>query len=118
MKYVCLGYFDEAEWKRREASERDELIAACRAYDAELRATGHWAGGSALESPRNAVTLRHGDGRVLVTDGPYAETKEQVGGILYLEARDLNEAIQIMSRHPGIHIGSFEIRAVGSTDGG
>lgn len=112
MKYVCLGYFDETEWSKREQQERDALVAACRAYDEELRESGHWAGGSALETAGNAVTLRRGDGRVLVTDGPYSETKEQIGGILYLEARDLNEAIQLISRHPGVRIGPFEIRAV------
>lgn len=112
MRYVCLGYFDEAEWNRRDAREREALIAACRAYDEELRAAGHWAGGAALQSAGNAVTLRHGDGRVVVTDGPYAETKEQIGGVLYLDARDLNEAIQLMSRHPGVCVGPFEIRAI------
>jgi hypothetical protein len=58
------------------------------------------------------VTLRYGDGGVLVTDGPYAQTKEQIGGILYLEARDLNEAIQLVSRHPGVRIGPWEIRPI------
>jgi len=112
VKYVCLGYFDETEWSKREAHERDTLVAACYAFDEELRRSGHWAGGEALQSASNAVTLRHSDGRVLVTDGPYSETKEQIGGVLYLEARDLNEAIQIMSRHPGVRIGPFEIRPV------
>lgn len=111
MRYVCLGYFDETEWSKRAADERDALVAACHAYDEELRKAGHWAGGAALQSASNAVTLRRGEGRVLVTDGPYSETKEQIGGILYLEARDLNEAIQLMSRHPGVRIGPFEIRA-------
>ena len=115
MKYVCLGYFDDNEWSKLADSEREALIAACRAYDEELRRTGHWAGGEALQSAREAVTLRRGDGRVLVTDGPYSETKEQIGGILHLEARDLNEAIQLMARHPGVRIGPFEIRAVDAT---
>lgn len=116
MKYICLGYFDETEWNKLERQARDALVAACRAYDEELKRSGHWAGGEALQSARNAVTLRHGDGRVLVTDGPFPETKEQIGGILYLEARDLNEAIQLMSRHPGVRVGPFEIRAVDPAD--
>ena len=67
--------------------------------------------GEALQGPRNAATLRWQDGKVMVTDGPYAETKEQIGGILLLEARDLNHAIQLMSKHPGVRLGGpFEIR--------
>jgi hypothetical protein len=63
-----------------------------------------------LQSARNAVTLRAQGGKVLVTDGPYAETKEQLGGMLILEAKDLNHAIQLMSKHPGVRGGPFEIR--------
>jgi hypothetical protein len=69
-------------------------------------------GGEALQSARNATTLRYRNGRVSVTDGPYAETKEQLGGILILEATDLNHAIQLMSKHPGVKAGPFEIRPV------
>jgi hypothetical protein len=67
-----------------------------------LRNKGHFAGGEALQSANTAKTLRWRDGKVTVTDGPYAETKEQLGGILVLEARDLNHAIELMSRHPGV----------------
>jgi hypothetical protein len=112
VKYACLGYIDEKEWNTLGAAERDALVGACRAYDEELRRAGHWAGGDALQAAQQAVTLRYGDGRVLVTDGLHSETKEQIGGILYLEARDLNEAIQLVSRHPGVRIGPFEIRPV------
>ena len=62
--------------------------------------------------PRNATTLRFHNGKVMITDGPYAETKEQLGGILLLEAKDLNHAIQLMSKHPGVHIGAFEVRPI------
>jgi hypothetical protein len=82
----------------------------CFAYDEELRRGGHFVGGEALQDARNAATLKFRDGAVTVTDGPFAETKEQLGGILFLEARDLNEAIQLMSRHPGVRMGPFEIR--------
>jgi hypothetical protein len=112
VKYVCLGYFDANEWNTLGAVERDALVAECRAFDEELRRAGRWAGGDVLQTARNAVTLRYGDGGVLVTDGPYAQTKEQIGGILYLEARDLNEAIQLVSRHPGVRIGPWEIRPI------
>jgi len=112
MKYVCLGYIDQSLWDRVPETERDTVMDGCFAYDEELRRGGHFAGGEALQDPRNATTLRFRDGAVTVTDGPFAETKEQIGGILFLEARDLNEAIQLMSRHPGVRVGPFEIRPV------
>jgi hypothetical protein len=110
MKYVCLGYIDHARFDALPEHERSALIDRCFAYDDELRRRGHFAGGEALQDARNAATLRFRDGAVSVTDGPFAETKEQLGGILFLEARDLNEAIQLMSQHPGVRIGPFEIR--------
>ncbi|HEY3517683.1 MAG TPA: YciI family protein [Gammaproteobacteria bacterium] len=112
MKYVCLGYIDQSLWDRVPETERNAVMDGCLAYDDELRRGGHFAGGEALQDPRNAMTLRFRDGAVTVTDGPFAETKEQIGGILFLEARDLNEAIQLMSRHPGVRVGPFEIRPV------
>jgi hypothetical protein len=112
MKFICLGYFDETQWEAMSDSERTALMDACFAYDDELRRNGHSPGGDALQSPRNATTLRYRNGRVTVTDGPYAETKEQLGGILILEARDAKEAIELLSKHPGVKIGPFEIRAV------
>ena len=112
MKYVCLGYFDEARWDRLTESERSAIMDRCLAYDDELRRGGHFAGGEILQGPRNSATVRFRDGAVTVTDGPFAETKEQIGGILFLEARDLNEAIQLVSRHPGVRVGPFEIRPI------
>jgi hypothetical protein len=112
MKYVCLGYFDEKKWGTLSEGERNALMDECFAYDDVLREGGHVVGGEALQSARNATTLRYGNGKVSVTDGPYAETKEQLGGILILEATDLNHAIQLMSRHPGVKVGPFEIRPV------
>lgn len=79
-------------------------------YDDVLRKKGHFAAGEALQSANTATTLRWKEGKVSVTDGPYTETKEQLGGILVLEARDLNHAIQLMSQHPGVKAGPFEIR--------
>ena len=110
MKYVCLGYIDNTSFDSLPERERHALVDQCFAYDDELRRRGHFAGGEALQDARNAATLRFRDGQVTVTDGPFAETREQIGGILFLEARDLNEAIQIMSRHPGVRMGPFEIR--------
>ncbi|HWS15614.1 MAG TPA: YciI family protein [Candidatus Methylomirabilis sp.] len=112
MKYICLGYFDEKRWEVLSEGERSALMDECFAYDDVLRKDGHFAGGDALQSPRNASTVRWKNGKVSVTDGPYAETREQLGGILVLEARDLNHAIQLISKHPGVKVGPFEIRQV------
>jgi hypothetical protein len=112
MKYICLGYIEENKWETMSETEREAMLDECFNYDDLLRKNGHFAGGQALQSPRNATTLRWQGGKVLVTDGPYAETKEQLGGILVLEATDLNHAIQLMSKHPGVKAGPFEIRPV------
>jgi hypothetical protein len=111
MKYICLGYYDEQQWETMSERERNALMDACFAYDDVLRKNGHFVGGEALQSARDATTLRWKDGKVLITDGPYAETKELLGGILVLEARDLNQAIELMSKHPGVQAGPFEIRS-------
>jgi len=111
MKYICLGYTEEEKWDTMSESERNAMMEECFAYDDVLRKNGHFIGGEALQSGKNAVTLRWQDGKVSVTDGPYAETKEQLGGILLLEAKDLNHAIGLMSKHPGVRLGGpFEIR--------
>lgn len=110
MKYICLGYMEANKFETMSESERNAFVDGCFAYDDVLRKNGHFVGGEALQSARNAVTLRHQNGKVSVTDGPYAETKELLGGILVLEAKDLNHAIQLMSKHPGVRGGPFEIR--------
>lgn len=112
MKYICLGYLEEKKWETMPESERNAFVDECVAYDEELKKNGHLAGGEALQSAQNAITLRWRNGKVTVTDGPFAETKEQLGGLLVLEARDLNHAIQLMSKHPGVKAGPFEIRPV------
>jgi len=110
MKFVCLGYYEEKIWETMSESERNRLMDECLAYDDVLRKGGHFVGGEALEGAGSAVTLRYRNGEVVTTDGPYAETKEQIGGILLLEARDLDHAIELMSQHPGVRSGPFEIR--------
>ena len=112
MKYICLGYFDEKKWVAMSESEQSAVLDECFAYDDVLRKDGHFVGGEALQSARNAATLQLRNGKVSVTDGPFAETKEQLGGILILEATDLNHAIRLISKHPGLKIGPFEIRPV------
>lgn len=110
MRFICLGYADEAKAAALSEEEGKFLVEQCLAYDDELRRGGHFLGGEALQGARNAATLRIRNGQVDVTDGPFAETKEQIGGILILEARDLNHAIALMSQHPGVRFGAFEIR--------
>ena len=112
MKYFCFGYLDVKAWEKKSESEQNAMVDACLTYDEELRRNGHWAGGEGIQGPENATTLRYRNGKVAVTDGPYAETKELLGGLLILEARDLNQAIQLISKHPGVKMGTWEIRPV------
>ena len=110
MKYICLGYIEPKKLETMSEDKRNAMMDDCFAYDEVLRKNGHFTGGEALQGPDTATTLRWKNGKVSITDGPYAETKEQLGGILILEARDLNHAIQLMSKHPGVQAGPFEIR--------
>lgn len=112
MKYICLGYFDEKKWKAMSESEQTAAMDACFAYDDVLRKDGHFVAGEALDSVLNAATVQMKNGKVSVTDGPFVEMKEQLGGILILEAADLDQAIRLISNHPGLRFGPFEIRQV------
>jgi hypothetical protein len=90
------------------------MFDRCFAYDDHLRTNGHWAGGEALQGAETALTLSWKNGKVAMTDGPYVETKEQLGGILVLEARDMNHAVQLIGQHPALTYGNiFEIRPAG-----
>ena len=97
MKFICLGYYDPRKWEQLTEEERNDFMDECIAYDDELRRKGHFAGGEALDEPSTAKTLRYSNKRLSVTDGPYAETKEQIGGILILEADNLEHAVELMS---------------------
>ncbi|MCC6507670.1 MAG: YciI family protein [Pirellulaceae bacterium] len=110
MKFICLGYADMSKFAAMDPAELQAAMDECFDYDDLLRKGGHFAGGEALQEPSKAVTLRFRDGRVQLTDGPFAETKEQLGGILILEADSLEHAIELMSKHPGVRTGPFEIR--------
>lgn len=114
MKYICLGYINENEWASATEEEQKAMMDECFIYDDELRKNGHFAGGEALQASQNATTLRWKNGKVSITDGPFAETKEQIGGIMILEATDLNHAIRLLSNHPSLRLlrdrGSWEIR--------
>jgi hypothetical protein len=113
MKFLCLGYHEEGRWATLSKSEQEAMMQECFAYDDELRRHGHFAGGEALQSTSTAKTLRWQGGKVLITDGPFAETREQLGGLLLLEARDMAQAVELMAKHPGVRLGGpFEIRPV------
>ena len=114
MKYICLGYYNKAQFDGLPENERNSMFDACFEYDDHLRANGHWGGGEALQSPETALTLSWRNGKVATTDGPYAETKEQLGGMLVLEARDMNHAVQLIGQHPALTFGNiWEIRPAG-----
>ena len=110
MKYICLAYMEPGKLQGMTEAEQHAMLDACFDYDDHLRAHGHFTAGEGLQPPETALTLYWKNGKVATTDGPYAETKDQLGGILVLEARDLNHAIQLISRHPGLKLGPWEIR--------
>lgn len=111
MKYLCLGFHEEAAWNALPPAERQSLVEASLAYESWLKRNGHYVDSRALQGVRSAATLRFEKGSMLVTDGPYAETKEQLGGFMVLEATDLNHAISLMSQLPCMQVGGcVEIR--------
>jgi hypothetical protein len=111
VKYLCLGYYDKSKFDGMSESERNAMFDTCFEYDEHLRTNGHWAGGEALQPAETPLTVSWKNGKVTTTDGPFAETKEQLGGILVLEARDMNHAVQLMAQHPSLTYGNvFEIR--------
>jgi len=117
MRYIVLGYFPE-KFETMSENERNAMFDDCFTYDDELRKNGHWAAGEAIQPANTAMTVYWKNGKVAVTDGPYVETKEQLGGILVLEARDLNHAVQLISQHPAVRYGTpFEIRPVADMNG-
>ena len=105
MKYLCLVYGEEQALQS--VDDRH-----CLAYDAEIRTSGHCIASEALQPVATATTVRVRNGKVSVTDGPFAETKEALAGFYMVEARDLNEAIQLASRIPPAQVGSIEVRPI------
>lgn len=114
MKYLCLGYIQPGIFEAMTEDERNAVLDDCFEHNDHLRVNGHLVTEVALEPPETAVTVCWKNGKVATTDGPYAETKEQVGGLQILEARDLNHAIQLVSQLPGFQygLGPIEIRPV------
>jgi len=110
MKYICMSYLGPINWETMSENERKTSMEEFFAYEAEMRKNGHVLGGEGLQGAQTAATLRYQNGKVTITDGPYAETKEQLAGFFILEARDLNHAIQLMSKNPAVRGGPIEIR--------
>ena len=110
MKYLCLIYLDEKELDAMPAAELSALNAAHLDYNDGLRASGHFIEAEALEPVATTACIRFRNGKPTVTDGPFTETKEQLAGFYFVEARDLNEAIQIAAKFPSAPLGRVEVR--------
>jgi hypothetical protein len=112
-KFASLGFMEEKSWEAISKIERDAMIEECIAFDKARRKDGHWLGGIALQSARTAKTLRSKSGKVVVTDGPFAETKEQLGGVVVFGMKDMNHALELLVQHPGLRFGvTIEIRPI------
>jgi hypothetical protein len=110
VKYLCLMYIDECRAAGLTAAEMDAVQQECALFREELHAGGRFIASAKLAPAREAATVRAREGRISVTDGPFAETGEQLGGFYLIEARDLNEAIQVAARVPPGRLGSVEVR--------
>jgi hypothetical protein len=112
MKYMLLIHDDEKAWGRLSDAERQKIYAEYGAFSAELRAAGQYLAGSQLQPTTTATSVRVRDGKRLVTDGPFAETREQLGGYYLVEAKNLDEAIGLAAKIPSAKIGTIEVRPV------
>jgi hypothetical protein len=112
MKYLCLIYDDESMWGKMSKEEGGKFMAGYDAFTKDIKASGHYVGGNPLQPTSTATTVRVRNGKVSTTDGPYAETKEQLGGYYLVEAKDLNDAIQVAARIPGALGGAIEVRPI------
>ncbi len=112
MKYLCLIYDNEKKWETMSKEEYGAIFAEYGAFTTDIKASGHYIGGNPLQPTSTATTVRIRQGKISTTDGPFAETKEQLGGYYLVEAKDLNEAIQIASRIPSARDGSIEVRPI------
>jgi hypothetical protein len=112
MQYMLLIYTNEAEINGRPATENTKMSEDYWKYTQEIKASGHLRGGERLEAVTTATTVRVREGKTLSTDGPFAETREQLGGYYIVEAKDLDEAVGLAARIPGARLGSIEVRPV------
>ena len=112
MKYLCLIYTEEQSSARLSKQDGEEMMGEYFAFTEGIKKSGHYVGGEALHPVRSATTVRVRDGKTSTTDGPFAETKEQLGGYYLIDAKDLNDAIQIAAKIPGAKVGSIEVRPI------
>jgi len=110
MKYILLIHDEERSWEKHGQAERDQMMAAYRRFTQEIQSTGNYLAGAQLQPTASATSVRVRDGKRLVTDGPFAETREQLGGYYLIEAKDLDEAIAIAARVPSAAVGTIEVR--------
>jgi len=110
MRYICLVYHDETLLEALPRSEYDALMEEVLDYREELRQSGHYIASSPLQSVQTATTIQVRNGKLSITDGPFAETKEQLGGFYLINAKDLNDAIRIAAKMPPARLGRIEIR--------
>jgi hypothetical protein len=112
MKYLCMVYVDEKMLDALTERDYDALTDESLAYDEELRKSGHFIVAQALQPVQTATSIRIRNGEVSATDGPFVETKEQLGGFVLIDARDLNEAIQLAAKIPPARLGGIEVRPI------
>jgi hypothetical protein len=112
MKYLCLIYDDEKRMSTMTQAEGQTMMSEYFAFTNNIKASGHFIGGDALQSVNTATTVRVRNGKLSTTDGPFAETKEQLGGFYLIEAKDLNDAIQVAAKIPSARFGSIEVRPI------
>jgi hypothetical protein len=112
MKYLCLIYSDEKVWAEMKAADSAAIMGEYQSLTEDLKQSGHWLAGHALKSVSTATTLRVRNGKLSTTDGPFAETKEQLGGFYLIEAKELNDALQVAARIPSVRVGSIEVRPI------
>jgi hypothetical protein len=112
MKYLCLIYDNEKAWETMPKEEAGAIFSEYEAFTKDIQNSGHYIGGNPLQPTPTATTVRVRQGKVSTTDGPFAETKEQLGGYYLVEAKDLNEAIKLAARIPSVRTGSIEVRPI------
>lgn len=112
MKYLCMVFCDEKKLEALSSAESQALDDESLAYDESIRKKGHLLAAQALQPVRSAVTVRIRNSKPVVTDGPFAETREQIGGFILIDAKDLQEAIEVASKIPSIRLGGIEVRPI------
>jgi hypothetical protein len=117
MKYLCLIYSEEKRIAAMPEAEYNTAVSEYLAFTESVRNSGHLVAAERLQPTQTATTIRSRNGKVSTTDGPFAETKEQLGGFYLIDAKDLNEAIQVASRIPGTRFGSIEVRPIWEMNG-